>query len=69
MENSALPILCFKAGPGSDIWMRGTARLMNPLRQLGQSTANLMISMVCRAATTLVVVLKAAMILPALSLA
>lgn len=64
-----LPMGYFTAGPGSEIWISGTARLVKAFRQISPPVANLMIYRVCKAAITLVVVLRAAIILPAFSLA
>jgi hypothetical protein len=57
------------AGPGYDICIKGTAKLMNAFLYTEDPETNLMISMVCRAATADVVVLNAAIIFPAFNLA
>ena len=67
--NSVFPILCLGAYPGSDIWTRGRAKFTKAFLHSFDPTTYFIISIVCRAATTEVVVLRAAMILPALSLA
>lgn len=68
-ENSVFPIFSFTAGPGSEICTNGTAKLTKAFLQISQPQTILIIYKVWIAATTLVVVLNAAIILPALSLA
>lgn len=68
-ENSVFPIFSFTAGPGSLIWIKGTAKFTKAFRQTSDPITNFIIYSVWMAATTLVVVLKAAIILPAFSLA
>lgn len=68
-ENSEFPIFYLTAGPGYEIWINGTARFTNAFLHISQPVTILMISKVWIADTTLVVVLNAAIILPAFSLA
>lgn len=67
--NSVLPILCLGTSPGSDIWINGMAKFMNPFRYCLEPITSFTIYIVCNAATTDVVVLKAAIIFPAFSFA
>lgn len=68
-ENYVFPIFYFVAGPGSLIWINGTAKLTNAFLHTYDPVTIFKIYKVWIAATTLVVVLNAAIILPALSLA
>ena len=68
-ENYVFPIFYFTAGPGSLICTKGTARLTKAFLQTCEPETSFIIYKVWMAATTLVVVLNAAMILPAFSLA
>ncbi len=68
-ENSVFPIFYFTAGPGSVIWTKGTAKFTKAFLQIVDPATILIIYKVWMAATTLVVVLNAAMILPAFNLA
>ena len=67
--NVVLPTSYLGGGPGSVICTIGTARLANPFLQIVQPEASFIIYRVCRAATALVVVLRAAKILPAFNFA
>ena len=68
-ENSVFPIFSLAAGPGYVICIIGTAKFTKAFLQTYEPITILIIYIVWIAATTLVVVLKAAIILPALSLA
>ena len=67
--NSVYAILCLGTYPGSEIWIKGTAKLTKALLHCYDPTTNFIIYRVCKAATTDVVVLNAAIIFPAFSLA